>query len=204
LGSTEGIESSLHILCFHTFSGGNEGVRSRFLILCSRTRFGRKRGRQVLFSCFALPDPIWAELRALNSVFIFLAPGLISVGAEDIGYHFHVPFSRTSFQQYRGRRDPFSCFALPNPRAELRATSQILMVLAPGLVFSGTRGVRSYFLFCTPGLIFEGTEDVGSSFHVSRSRTHFQRYRGRQVPFSCVALLDLFCAVHRAAPSLVL
>jgi hypothetical protein len=179
--------------------GGTEGAEFSFHLSRSWTHFCRCRGHRVSFSCFALLDSFSAVPRASGPVFMFCAPK--PSGSKS---NFDVPFSRTSFQQYRGRRDPFSCFALPNPRAELRATSQILMVLAPGLVFSGTRGVRSYFLFCTPGLIFEGTEDVGSSFHVSRSRTHFQRYRGRQVPFSCVALLDLFCAVHRAAPSLVL
>jgi hypothetical protein len=55
------------------------------------------------------------------------------------------------------------------------------------------------FMFCTPGLVFGGTVGVGSHFHVLRSRTHFRRYQGRRVPFSCSVLPDLFCAVPRAS-----
>jgi hypothetical protein len=40
-------------------------------------------------------------------------------------------------------------------------------------------------MFCTPGVVFDGTEGVSSCFHVLCSRTHFRRYRGRQIPFSC-------------------
>jgi hypothetical protein len=47
-----------------------------------------------------------------------------------------------------------------------------------------------------------GTEGVGSSFYVLRSRTHFQRYQGRIVQFSCCVLPDSFSAVPRV-PSLV-
>jgi hypothetical protein len=40
----------------------------------------------------------------------------------------------------------------------------------------------------------------GSIFHILRSRTHIQRYRGRRVLFSCFALLDPFWAIPRAPP----
>jgi hypothetical protein len=46
------------------------------------------------------------------------------------------------------------------------------------------------------------TEGVGSSFHVLRSRTHFQRYQVCRVPVSYFALPDLFWAISRA-PGLV-
>jgi Transposase family tnp2 len=39
---------------------------------------------------------------------------------------------------------------------------------------------------------FPGIKSVGSRFHVLRSRTHFQRYRGRGVLFSWFALPDSF------------
>jgi hypothetical protein len=55
------------------------------------------------------------------------------------------------------------------------------------------------FIFCAPGLIFGRTEGVGSRFHVLRARTHFRRYRGRQVPFSCFACSDSFFAVTWAS-----
>jgi hypothetical protein len=44
-------------------------------------------------------------------------------------------------------------------------------------------------MFCAPGLIFGGTEGVTSRFNVLRPRTHFRLFRGRQVPFSCIALI---------------
>jgi hypothetical protein len=50
---------------------------------------------------------------------------------------------------------------------------------------------------CAPELIFGGTEGVGSRFHVLCSRTHFQRYRGRRVPFSCFPCPDSFSTVPR-------
>jgi hypothetical protein len=53
-------------------------------------------------------------------------------------------------------------------------------------------------LFCAPGFFFGGTEVVGTSFHVLRARTHFRRYRGRCLPFSCFARSDSFSAVTRA------
>jgi hypothetical protein len=55
------------------------------------------------------------------------------------------------------------------------------------------------FIFCAPKLVFGGTEGVGSRFHVLRSRTHFRRYRGRPIPFSCFPLPDMFLAVPRAS-----
>jgi hypothetical protein len=54
------------------------------------------------------------------------------------------------------------------------------------------------FIFCPPGHIFGGTECVVSRFHVLRARTHFRRYRGRRVPFSCFACPDSFSAIQRA------
>jgi hypothetical protein len=50
-----------------------------------------------------------------------------------------------------------------------------------------------------PGFVFGGTEGVGSRFHLLRSQTHFRRYRGRRVLFSCIACLDSFSTVPRAS-----
>jgi hypothetical protein len=47
-------------------------------------------------------------------------------------------------------------------------------------------------LFSAPEHVFGGAEGVGSRDHVLRYRTHFQRYRGRQVPLSCFASSDSF------------
>jgi hypothetical protein len=57
----------------------------------------------------------------------------------------------------------------------------------------------SILMFSAPGLIFDSSEGVGSRFHVLRSRTHFQRFGGRRVPFSCFVLPDTFLAVARAS-----
>jgi hypothetical protein len=54
-------------------------------------------------------------------------------------------------------------------------------------------------MFCAPELIFGGNEGAGSRFLVLRSRSHFPRYRGRRVPFSCFAHPNSFSAVQRAS-----
>jgi hypothetical protein len=97
-----------------------------------------------------------------------------------VGSHFHVLRSRTRFQRYRGRRVPFSYFALPNSFLTLSRMS------------------GPVFMFCAPKLIFGGTEGAASQFHVLRSRTLFQRYRGRRVLFLYFALPDSLLAVPSA------
>jgi hypothetical protein len=157
-----------------------EGVRSRFHVLRSKTRFRRFRARRVPFSCFALPEPFSAVPRHRDPFFLFCAPfsfvpsvsgpvfmfcafGLISGGTEGI-------VSR--FRRDRRRRVPSSCFALPDPFLAVSTASDPV------------------FMFCADRIIFGGTEGVGSRFYVLRSRTHFRRYRRRQVTFSCFALPD--------------
>jgi hypothetical protein len=93
---------------------------------------------------------------------------------------FHVLRSRARFWRCGGRRLSFSCFALPD-------------------AFSMGRGASSpVFMFCAPGHVFGCIEGVRSRFLVLCSRTHFRRYRGRRVLFSCLPLLDTFSAVQRA------
>jgi hypothetical protein len=105
---------------------------------------------------------------------MFCAPGLIFGGAECVGSRFHVLRARTHFQRHRGGQVLYSCFALRDS-------------------ISGVpRASGPVFMFCAPGLIFSGTEGVGSRFHVLHSRTHFRRYRGRRISFSCFARLDSF------------
>jgi hypothetical protein len=50
-------------------------------------------------------------------------------------------------------------------------------------------------MFCMPVLIFDGTEGVGSHFHVLRSLSRFQRFRGRRVPASYFSQSYSFSAV---------
>jgi hypothetical protein len=119
--------------------------------------------------------------RASGPVFLFCHLGPVFSGTDRGGSHFHVLHSQTHFGRYRRRRVPFSCVALP--------VSFSAVPTASGLVF----------MICTPGLGFGGTEGVRFCFHVLRSRTHFRRYRGRQVPFSYFPLLDSFSTVSMAS-----
>jgi hypothetical protein len=112
---------------------------------------------------------------------MFCAPGLVSDGSEGVRSRFHVLRPRTRFRRHRGRRFPFSCFALSDSFSAV-----------PGA--SGT-----VFMFCVPALVFNGTEGVGSRFHVFHCRTHFLRFRGRRVPFSCFASPHSFLAVTRVS-----
>jgi hypothetical protein len=145
--------------------GSTEGVMSRFHVLGSRNHFRRYRGRQVSFSCFALPDLFSAMPSASGLVFKFCALRLIFSSTEGVGSRFHVLRSRSPFKRYRGRQVPFSCFAFLDSFSAVSGASNLV------------------FMFCAHGLIFGGTEDVGSLFHVLRSRTRFRRYRGCRVPF---------------------
>jgi hypothetical protein len=54
-------------------------------------------------------------------------------------------------------------------------------------------------MFCAPRLVFGGTNGVGSRFHVRYARTHFRRYRGRWVLFSCLARPNSFSTVSRVS-----
>jgi hypothetical protein len=170
------------IFCAHRLVfGGTEGVISRFHVLRSQTRFLRYRGHRVHFSCFVRPDSFSAVPRGSGLVFMFCVPRLILCGTEGVRSRFHVLRARISFRRYRGRLVSFSCFALPDSFSAVPSAS--------GLVFT----------FCAPELVFDGTEGVGSRFQVLCARTHFRRYRGRRVPFSCFACPDYFSAVPRAS-----
>jgi hypothetical protein len=140
---------------------GNEGVGSCFQVLRARKRFRRYRRRRLPFSYFALQNSFSAVPTASGPVFMFCAPGYIFGGAKGVGSRFHVLRSWTHYRRYRGRRIPFSCFALPDSFSTLRRAS--------GLVF----------MFCVPLLIFGDTEGVVPHFHILRARTHFRRYRRR-------------------------
>jgi hypothetical protein len=116
------------MFCSHgLIFGGTEGVGSHFHVLRSRTRFRRYRGRQVLFSCFSLPDSF-------------------SPGTEGVRSRFDVLPARTHFRRYRGRRIPFSCFAHTNSFSAVpRASGPIFMFDVPRLVFGDTECVGTRF-----------------------------------------------------------
>jgi hypothetical protein len=128
--------------------------------------------------------------------------------------------TRTHFQRYRGRRVPFSCFALPDSfSVVLRASGPVFMFLrartrfrrcrvrrAPFLIFAlsdsfsaVSRASGTIFMFYAPGLVFDGAEGVGSRFHILRSQTRFRRCRGRRVPFLRFERPDSFSEVPMAS-----
>jgi hypothetical protein len=168
--------------------------------LRSRSRFRRYRVRRVSFSSFAVPDSFWAVprvsgpvyifahvdsfstvSRASAPVFMFCVPGLVFDGSEGIGSCFLILRARNHFRRYRGRRVPLSCFVRPDSfSAETRVPAAI-------------------FMFCAPRIVSRGTKGVGSRFQVLRSQTHFRRYCGHWVPFSCFALPISFSTVPRAS-----
>jgi hypothetical protein len=94
--------------------GSTEGVVSRFLVFHAQTHFRRYRGRRVMFSRCALPDSFSAVPRASGSIFVFCAPELVFGGSEVNVYCFLSLRTRTRLRWSRGRRVPFSCFALPD------------------------------------------------------------------------------------------
>jgi hypothetical protein len=136
---------------------------------------------RVLFSSFSLPDSFSTVLRASAPIFKFCAPRFVFKVAECDGSRIHVLRTRTRFRRYRGRRVPFSCFALPD------SFSMVPRASCPD------------FMFCALRLVSDGTEGVGFRFHVLLARTCFWRYQGRQVPFSCFARPNSFLAVPRAS-----
>jgi hypothetical protein len=93
--------------------------------------------------------------------------------------HFHVLHSWTHFWQNRGRRVPYSCFALPFP------------------FWAVPRVSGPVFMLCAARFVWGGTELVKSCFYVLCSRNYFRRYRGRRVPFLCFALSHSFSTVPR-------
>jgi hypothetical protein len=156
---------------------------------------------------------------------MFCAPVLIFVRIEGVGSRFHVLRSLTCFWRCEGRRLPFSCFALRTHFRWYRGRRFLFSCFARPDSFSAVpRASGPVFVFCAPELVLSGSEGVTSHFHVLRARTHFRRYRGRRlpfscltlphsfwwyrgrrVPFSCFALLDSFSSVTRAsAPDFML
>jgi hypothetical protein len=162
--------------------------------------FGQNQGRRAQFSCFTPPNSFSAVPRASALVFMFCDVGLIFGGTEGVRSHFPVLRSRTRFWLYRGRRVPFSYFALSDPFwAVPSATGPVFMFCAPGLILGATEGVVSRFQVLRPRTSFRLYQGVGSHFRVLRSRTHFRRYRGRRFPFSWFALPDSISVVLRAS-----
>jgi hypothetical protein len=176
--------------------GGTEGVRSRLHVLHARTHF--LRYRQVPFN-FLCARHFFDGTEGAVSRFHVLRSRTHVRRYQGVGYCFHVLRARTIFQRYGRRRVPFSCFARPEFFRRYRWRRVPFSCFALPDMFSAiSRASGPVFMFCAPGLVFGGTEGVVCRLHVLHARTHFRRYRGRQVPFSCFTLPDSFSTVPRA------
>jgi hypothetical protein len=176
--------ASAHVLMFRApalIIGGTEGVGYRFNVLRARNLCRRCLGRRVPFSSFALLYSFSVVPRATGLVFLFCMAELIFGVTEGFRSLFHVLCARTHFRRCRGRRVPFSCFALPYSFSAVQRAS------AP------------VFMFCAPVLVFGGTEGVGSRFQVLLSCTRFRWFRGRRVPFSYFERPNLFSTAPGAS-----
>jgi hypothetical protein len=131
---------------------------------------------------------------------MFSATGHVFGGTEGVRSHFLILHARNHFRRYRGRRVPFSCFALPNSFSAIpRSSGAVFMFCAPELIFGGTEGVGSSFHVLRSGLVFGGTVVIRPRFQVVRARNLFRLYRGRQIPFLCFSFPEMFLAVQRAS-----
>jgi hypothetical protein len=83
----------------HVFNG-TECVGSSFHVLRTRTRFWLYRGREFLFSYFALADSFSAIPRALGPILMYCWSGHILSGTEGVGSRFHVLHAHTHFLLY--------------------------------------------------------------------------------------------------------
>jgi hypothetical protein len=210
-GGTEGVGSRFHVFrsrthfrrfrgrrvpfsCFprpDSFSAVPMVSGPVFMFCAPGLIFGGSEGVGSCFNVLRAPDSFSAVPRASGPVFMFCAPRLIFGGTEFILYCFHILRARTRFRRFRGRRFPFSCFALLDSFSTVpRASDLVFMFCAPGLISKVKRASGPVFMFCSPKLVFGGAECVGFHFHDLRSRNHFQRCRVRRVPFSCFARPD--------------
>jgi len=215
--STELISSGL----VFTFSapryifGGTEGVGYCFHVLRSRTHFRRYRVRRLPLSRFALTDTFSVVPSALGLVFTFCVPRLIFGRIEHVESRFHVLRSRTRFRRYRARwvpfprfappphfrryrarRLPFDRFALPKSFLTVpRASSLVLTFCAPWHISTVPSVSAPVITFYAHKHVFCSTELVESHFHVFLSRSNFQQYRSRRVPFSRFLLPNTFLAI---------
>jgi hypothetical protein len=155
--------------------GGTEGVGSRFHVLCAQTNYRRRQGLQMSFSCFALPDSFrrYRERRVPFSCFALLDSFSAIPRASSPVFKF---CAQNHFRRYRGSRVSFSSFAR--------------MDLFSAVPRALTEGVGSRSQVLRARTLFDGKEGVGPYFHVLGARTHFPRYRGRQLPFSCFACTE--------------
>jgi hypothetical protein len=92
-----------------------------------------------------------------------------------------------------------SSFTLPEPFwAVQRASGPVFMFCSLGPNLGDIEGVGSRFHIFRSRTRFQRYRGRRASFHVLHSLNHFRRYGGRRVPFSCFALPDQFWAAPRA------
>jgi hypothetical protein len=148
--------------------GSTKGVGSHFHVLCYQTRFGRYRGCCVPFSYFALPDSFSAVSRVSSPIFMFCALGPVFAAIECAGSSFHILRSRTPFTVEPRASGPFFMFCAPGLVFDgTEGVESCFHILSSQTRFRRNRGRRVlFFMFCALGLIFGGTEGVGSRFNI--------------------------------------
>jgi hypothetical protein len=95
---------------------------------------------------------------------------------------------------------PVFMFCGPNSFSVVqRSSGPVFMFCAPNSFSALPRAPGPVFKICALRLIFDGNDGVGSRFHVLRFRTHFRRYLGRRISFSCFVCPDSFSTVPKAS-----
>jgi hypothetical protein len=218
-GGTEGVGFLFHVFCVCTHFRSYRGCRVPFSCFACSNSFAAVSSASGPVFMFCALVLIFSSIEGVGPVFIFCAPALVFSGTVGVGSRFHVFRSRTTFWRYRGPRVPSFFFTPGHVFGDIEGVGSRFHVLRAQTRFLRYRGRQVPFscfactdsfsavprasgpvlMFCTPGLVFGGTEDVGFLFHILRTRTHFWRYRGRPIPFSCFARLQSFSAIPRAS-----
>jgi hypothetical protein len=138
-----------------------------FMFCAPGVNLGGTKGTKIIFM-FCVHELVLGSTKGVRSRFHFFASGLGLGAIEHVESLFHILRSQIRSRQYRGRRGPFSCFALPDsfstvpwawgvPFSCFALTDSFPMV---------PRAYDTSFMFFALGHIFGGTKGVRSCFHV--------------------------------------
>jgi hypothetical protein len=148
-GDTVGVGSSFHVLHSETRFRRYRGRWVSFSCFALSYSFSTIEGVSSPVFMFCAPDSFSAVPRASGPVLMFCAHGLVFGGSEGVMSNFHILRSRTGFsgtvcvgslflvlrsrthfRRYRGRRVPFSYFALPDSFSSVPKVSSPVFMLS--------------------------------------------------------------------------
>jgi hypothetical protein len=176
-----------------------------FMFCAPGVILGGTKGAKIVFM-FCVHELVLGSTKGVGSRFYFFASGLGLGAIEHVESLFHILRSQIRSRQYRGRRGPFSCFALPDSFSTvpwawgshfhvLRSRTHFQryrgrMILLSCFSLSDTfsavlRASDHVFMFCAPESVRAEPRAPSLIFMFHAPRTRFGRYRGRRVPFSC-------------------